>query len=349
MIIKFILNIALIISGIYVFYRLQYHFRKGVKNPLLFQSLMMTVLAVLSLMVPLHIGDVTLSLYYIPIILLFLHNKIPYKILSIVIVFLFYHFLFQYDLVQFMIFLVLMVVYQLIVPFIKTPKTSIIILSSGLFTVVYLILLYIFVTPINDKTLIAFFLSSLCATIFILLVYEDINRTFNFFIDKEKYKYYDRLTKLGNVKMFDRFIDKMFKEEENVSILLIDIDNFKFFNDINGYDSGDELIKQVARLLKNHLPTGGEIFRSTGEEFSMVIPNLSFDQTVRLGEAIRYTVEHTKFHIDDTHVVNMTVSIGIGYKSTQTMLKKDVIRQADNMLFAAKKQGQNRIMFAPVG
>lgn len=349
MILKFILNIALIISGIYVFYRLQYYFKKGVKNKNLFQSLMMTSLAIFSLIIPLHIGDVTLSFYYIPMLLLFLYNKIQYKLLSVVIVFMFYYFLFQYDLVQFIIFLALITVYQLIVPFIKIPKMSITILSSGLFTVTYLILLYLLVTPISDKTLVAFFIFSLCATILVIKVYEDIDKIFNYFINQEKYQYYDSLTSLGNVRMLDRFIDDAFKKNETVSILLIDIDNFKLFNDMQGYETGDQLIKQVARLLNNHIPTGGKLFRSTGEEFSMVIPDVSFDQTVRLAEAIRNSVESTKFHVDNTHVINMTVSIGIGFKTEDKSVKKDVIREADNMLFAAKKQGQNRIMFAPIG
>ena len=96
----------------------------------------------------------------------------------------------------------------------------------------------------------------------------------------------------------------------------------------------------MAHLLNNHVPTGGMLFRSGGEEFSMIIPDLSFDKTVRLAEAIRNSVERSNFHVNDTETVHLTVSIGVGYQFVAPATKGRLLKEADDMLHAAKNRGR---------
>ena len=79
----------------------------------------------------------------------------------------------------------------------------------------------------------------------------------------------------------------------------------------------------------------------------MIIPDISFDRTVRLGEAIRNAVENTNFHVGENEVIKLTVSVGIGFKTPETT-RRQLFKDADNMLHAAKKMGQNQVMFSPV-
>lgn len=349
MTLNFILNIALIVSCIYMFYRIQIFEDRDLVDTDFFQAFMMTSIAILLLLVPLNQGDITLSFFYIPILFLVLYNKFWYKILSIGVVFLIYFFLFKYDVTQFLIFLGLIILYFLVIPFIRTPKVFILVVSNLIFTCVYVALLHWLVAPISLSVGLSFVIFSTIATFLASLIYTDLQNLIRLYKNVEEEKFFDPLTKLGNIKSLDNHLDKIFPENDSISILLIDIDNFKLFNDMQGFDSGDRLIKQLSELLKNHVPTGGTLFRNTGEEFSMVLENLNFDSTVRLAEGIRNSVELTKFHIDEHHVINMTVSIGIGYIDTSKASKKDLVKEGDNMLFAAKKFGQNRVMFAPIG
>lgn len=349
MTVNFILSIALILSCIYMFYRIQFFEDKNLVDSDFFQAFMLTSISVLLLLVPINLGNITLSFFYIPILFLLLYNTFGYKLLSIGIVFVVYYFVFDYDLMQFFIFLGLVILFFLIVPFIRTPKMVILVRSNFIFTCLYMILLHLFVAPISLNVGFLFVIFSSIATFLASLIYTDIQNLIRLYKRVEEEKFYDPLTKLGNIKTMDTHLDEMFLKNETMSILLIDIDNFKLINDMQGFESGDRLIKQLSDLLKNHVPTGGTLFRNNGEEFSMVLGDLNFDSTVRLAEGIRNSVELTKFHVDESNVINMTVSIGIGYVDTKVSTRKDLVKIADSMLFAAKKQGQNRVMFAPIG
>jgi diguanylate cyclase (GGDEF)-like protein len=181
-----------------------------------------------------------------------------------------------------------------------------------------------------------------------MMMYEDINAILRLLKRYEEEEYKDFLTQLGNVKALDNAVVELLEESDTLSMLLIDIDNFSLINDEHSHASGDALIRQMAHLLNNHAPTGGMLFRSSGEEFSMVIPDLSFDRTVRLAEAIRNSVERANFHISDTDTVHLTVSIGVGYQVVVPNTKGRLLKEADDMVHAAKKQGQNRVMFNPL-
>lgn len=349
MFIDFLLNIALIISGIYLFYRIQFFEDKKIVETGLFQSLLMTTLSILSLLVPFSTSQGEFALYFIPLLILAAYNAFYYGLISAVVVYFFYHFIFDHSITTYIVFIVLYMLYLMAVPFIRKITHIKLVAVNIIFTSLYMIIVNQFFYNISLMTGIILLVVTSLIIFVAHMMYEDINTIYKLNKRIDDDEFIDYLTQLGNVKMLDKYVDEHFENDDTLSLLLIDIDSFKNYNDKHSYDSGDKIISQMASLLKNYVPTGGHLFRNSGEEFAMIIPNLSFDKTVRLGEAIRNSVEYSKFHINEIDTVNVTVSIGAGYKSTTGATKRDLVKEAESALFEAKKMGQNRVMFAPIG
>ncbi|CAD2077901.1 putative diguanylate cyclase YdaM [Jeotgalicoccus aerolatus] len=349
MFIDFLLNIALIISGIYLFYRIQFFEDKKIVETGLFQSLLMTTLSILSLLVPFSTSQGEFALYFIPLLILAAYNAFYYGLISAVVVYFFYHFIFDHSIATYIVFIVLYMLYLMAVPFIRKITHIKLVAVNIIFTSLYMIIVNQFFYNISLMTGIILLVVTSLIIFVAHMMYEDINTIYKLNKRIDDDEFIDYLTQLGNVKMLDKYVDEHFENDDTLSLLLIDIDSFKNYNDKHSYDSGDKIISQMASLLKNYVPTGGHLFRNSGEEFAMIIPNLSFDKTVRLGEAIRNSVEYSKFHINEIDTVNVTVSIGAGYKSTTGATKRDLVKEAESALFEAKKMGQNRVMFAPIG
>ena len=349
MFIDFLLNIALIIIGIYLFYRIQFFEEKKIVETPLFQSLLMTTLAVLSMLVPFSTGDRDFALYFVPLILLGAYNPFSYSILSAGLVFFFYHFIFEMAIAPFIVFLILYFVFLMAIPFVRKVTSLKLVLINIVFTSLYMIVVNQLFYNISFISGVILLLVTSAVTFTAHLMYDDVNQIYQLNKRIDDDEYIDHLTQLGNVKSMDITVDDFFENEESLSLLLIDIDSFKQYNDKHSYDSGDKIIKQLAALLQNYVPTGSYLFRNSGEEFAMVISNLNFDKTVRLAEAIRNSVEYSKFHINEIDTVDVTVSIGVGYKETANGTKRDLVKNAESALFEAKKLGQNRVMFAPIG
>ena len=349
MFIDFLLNIALISSGIYLFYRIQFFEDKKIVETGLFQSLLMTTLSILSLLVPFSTSQGEFALYFIPLLILAAYNAFYYGLISAVVVYFFYHFIFDHSIATYIVFIVLYMLYLMAVPFIRKITHIKLVAVNIIFTSLYMIIVNQFFYNISLMTGIILLVVTSLIIFVAHMMYEDINTIYKLNKRIDDDEFIDYLTQLGNVKMLDKYVDEHFENDDTLSLLLIDIDSFKNYNDKHSYDSGDKIISQMASLLKNYVPTGGHLFRNSGEEFAMIIPNLSFDKTVRLGEAIRNSVEYSKFHINEIDTVNVTVSIGAGYKSTTGATKRDLVKEAESALFEAKKMGQNRVMFAPIG
>ena len=155
----------------------------------------------------------------------------------------------------------------------------------------------------------------------------------------------DGLTGVPNRRAFDQTlraqVRKCQRDELPISVLMIDIDHFKHFNDTYGHLVGDDALCFVARKLNEHLGESGFLARFGGEEFSVVLANTSVDEATRVGtrlvEAIR-TV--TLRQAPDTMI---TVSIGVaGWASGEPAVKAaELLRRADSALYDAKAAGRN--------
>lgn len=157
----------------------------------------------------------------------------------------------------------------------------------------------------------------------------------------------DFLTGLNNVRQFDTYFNSKIKEsEENIqqlSVLMIDIDDFKKVNDTYGHANGDIVLKEIASLLKANTRQIDFVARKGGEEFVVILSTCPFETALDIAERIRTTVEITPFLLSGEKEIYITVSIGISTFPDTTNNSKDLLQQADFGLYAAKHQGKNRI------
>lgn len=156
----------------------------------------------------------------------------------------------------------------------------------------------------------------------------------------------DKLTGLYNRVKID---EKLYEEQKRVnryteymcSILMIDIDFFKSINDTFGHQKGDEILKELARLMREIFRDTDMIGRWGGEEFIVILANTSVEEAYKVAEKLRSEVE-SKLHIESQSV---TISIGIGslvqHENVDQMLKR-----VDEALYSSKENGRNKITLA---
>ncbi|MBI9105638.1 MAG: diguanylate cyclase [Spirochaetales bacterium] len=125
---------------------------------------------------------------------------------------------------------------------------------------------------------------------------------------------------------------------QTVSVLMIDIDHFKRINDTWGHPVGDEVIKGIAPVLRSCLREGDVVGRYGGEEFLIVLKDLSSEIVLVLAERIRFRVEQSQWSFGGT----VTVSIGYSIKGCPCE-SSELIEDADSYLYSAKHNGRNRI------
>ncbi len=128
------------------------------------------------------------------------------------------------------------------------------------------------------------------------------------------------------------------KREKHLSLLFIDVDNFKRINDTYGHDTGDRVLKRIAQIIKKRLRKSDFVFRYGGEEFVVVLPDTDIKGARKLAEDIRALVEEEDFGIEG----KVTVSIGVVERRDQESVEK-LIDRADKAMYRAKKAGKNRV------
>ena len=167
----------------------------------------------------------------------------------------------------------------------------------------------------------------------------------------EKIAITDALTGISNRHHLNEFLERSWKEaeeyKENITILMIDIDYFKRFNDKYGHVEGDNCLRIVATVMKKSLNYCKDfISRYGGEEFTVVLKNKTKEEIHNIGEKIRTDIENLCIPNEDSTVSNfVTVSIG-GY-SVNDFQKNSIeesIDRADQALYEAKNSGRNKIM-----
>lgn len=127
------------------------------------------------------------------------------------------------------------------------------------------------------------------------------------------------------------------------SVLMIDIDHFKRINDSKGHLFGDEVIREVAKILKAEAREADTVGRLGGEEFSIILKMTDIDGAVKFAERIRKTIEAHKFDFDGS-TISLTISVGIAQLDTADNEHKQVFKRADDALYQAKAEGRNRVV-----
>jgi len=169
--------------------------------------------------------------------------------------------------------------------------------------------------------------------------------------DLEHLNTLDGLTELKNRKFFDQSLKyetkKAIRSRSSLSLLFIDIDHFKQVNDRYGHLAGDDCLRRISTVLKEHARRETDIVaRYGGEEFAVIIPDSAREHAVNLAEKIRKAVEKMDAHYDEIQIL-LTVSIGVSSIIPQPGdLETTLIKQADNALYEAKDNGRNRVKVA---
>ena len=127
-----------------------------------------------------------------------------------------------------------------------------------------------------------------------------------------------------------------------ISILLIDIDRFKVYNDTFGHSAGDKLLRQIADLLRQMTRAGEMTARLGGEEFAMLLPGVELEEAVHRAEKLRLQVASTQVELRRA-VTSATISIGAASFPQDGMKAEQLLQAADQRLYRAKAQGRNRV------
>jgi len=160
--------------------------------------------------------------------------------------------------------------------------------------------------------------------------------------------YIDDLTGIYNHRFF---IEQLTMEVERqkrypspLSLLMIDIDYFKHYNDTNGHLAGDQALKAIAILIRRGVRHTDITARYGGEEFSAILINTGMEGAVEIAERVRRNVLDTRFPNEQAQPNGtLTVSIGVATFAPPIATLTDLIREADNALYRAKRAGRNRI------
>jgi diguanylate cyclase (GGDEF)-like protein len=158
----------------------------------------------------------------------------------------------------------------------------------------------------------------------------------------------DGLTEVYNHRHFqDRLseeVERLNRQKDGIlSLLILDIDDFKRFNDTYGHQCGDTVLKQLAMLLKNSIRTIDILARYGGEEFAIILPNANTEQAVIAAERICQNVRSTAFSFGSGTTVKVTVSIGVGTIMSAQADKSELVRKADSAMYAAKAKWKDRV------
>jgi diguanylate cyclase (GGDEF)-like protein len=164
----------------------------------------------------------------------------------------------------------------------------------------------------------------------------------------------DGLTEVYNHRYFqntlDQEINRSTRNEGTLSILLIDIDRFKIFNDTHGHQVGDFILKEFAQALKSNLRQYDTLARYGGEEFVIILPETDSASGLTVGEKLREVVDTMVFE-ENRQTYHVTASFGLASCRPATednFSKSEFINRADTALYEAKNQGRNRVvLFTP--
>ena len=157
----------------------------------------------------------------------------------------------------------------------------------------------------------------------------------------------DALTGLYNRRYLEdaleRELSSAAETHQPLSLLMLDIDHFKEFNDSHGHIAGDTLLQALGNLLNGSIHNREFACRYGGEEFAVVIPDTQIEEAVHLAEHLRQSLEQTAITHRGTHL-QATLSIGVANYPTQASNSLDLLNCADQALYTAKRNGRNQIV-----
>lgn len=158
----------------------------------------------------------------------------------------------------------------------------------------------------------------------------------------------DELTGLYNHRYFHNSLTQCIEEADdtngNVCLLFIDIDHFKYYNDSYGHTAGDVVLNMIGTIFKKNVRENDIVSRYGGEEFAIILPNVSEEEAIIIGNRIRNSVEETYFEGEENQPNGkLTISVGVACYPDKAKRKKELINMADDALYRAKFFNKNRV------
>lgn len=156
----------------------------------------------------------------------------------------------------------------------------------------------------------------------------------------------DGLTALSNRRAFEEAIGREFSRSNRyarpMSLLMIDVDHFKRVNDVHGHLAGDAALRQVGAMLRGNIRRDDLAGRLGGEEFAVLLPEIDLPDALRVAEKLRAIVREKRVVFEGA-VIPLTISVGVATRAVADRQPTDLIRRADEALYAAKRAGRDRV------
>lgn len=159
----------------------------------------------------------------------------------------------------------------------------------------------------------------------------------------------DGLTELFNHEYFQNLLAQEIataqRHSRDLSLIFIDIDHFKDFNDTWGHQVGDQVLREIAGIIKDACRVEDTVARYGGEEIAVILPMTGPGQAGEVAERIRAAVEnHRVMH--DGNALQVTISLGLAHLEAALADKDELISRADDALYRSKAGGRNRLTAA---
>ncbi len=176
------------------------------------------------------------------------------------------------------------------------------------------------------------------------------------FYKTQQLSQHDGLTNLYNYRSFreklQQEITRSDRTKKPLSLMMLDIDHFKRFNDNFGHQAGDEVLKELSAIITSQCrcKTLDACCRYGGEEFAVILPELDIDKALTVAERLRKAVENAVFTFKEQKLKGaVTVSLGVASVSEENGLSpEELLKKADDALYLSKRNGRNRVSYSPV-
>ena len=219
-------------------------------------------------------------------------------------------------------------------------------LSTALFTIAYLFISYYIMELYNLWIPVVLPIISIMAAFALSFLAKYLMKAKDF-----EYQYklatIDGLTELYNHRYFQdtlrKQIDIARRYNQSFSLIIVDIDFFKKFNDTYGHQAGDAVLRQVAQTLKKNSRTTDYVCRYGGEEMSIILPNTGAVEALNNANRICKAVAEKPFHLTPVDTANVTISLGVATFPDNAQTPQDLIEWADKGLYYAKEHGRNQV------
>ena len=146
----------------------------------------------------------------------------------------------------------------------------------------------------------------------------------------------------------------LFRSNAPLSCLFVDVDHFKKINDEHGHQSGDQVLRHVAQVIREQVRSIDIVARYGGEEFTVLLLQATAARAQEIAERIRSTLAETTYYTDDGRRIALSVSIGVNTlppgetPANLSAAAKNLVEGADQALYAAKNSGRNRtVSYSP--